>query len=197
MNLKEFREQEKTDRNLYWRLQDGERQVLLDEALEIIEKYEEHQEIKANSEILEEIKKEVDLADEVKKDIENRITKGVATYSERLKPFNGRIALQDAYEEILDLALYIKQEMVEREQRLTEVVRQHRIEFNRGYICAVSNMLRLWDEPTLVEDIYIQNFFNIQQLREMEVDEQDIQLLKPIINEIKRKNRINELKGDK
>ena len=60
MNLKEFREQEKTDRNLYWRLQDGERQVLLDEALEIIEKYEEHQEIKANSEILEEIKKEFD-----------------------------------------------------------------------------------------------------------------------------------------
>ena len=80
--------------------------------------------------MLEEIKKEFDLADEVKKDIENRITKGVATYGERLKPFNGRIALQDAYEEILDLALYIKQEMIEREQKLTEAITQAKIEEN-------------------------------------------------------------------
>ena len=41
MNLKEFREQEKTDRNLYWRLQDGERQNLLDEALGIVDEFEQ------------------------------------------------------------------------------------------------------------------------------------------------------------
>jgi len=58
-----------------------------------------------------------DLATEVKQDIENRIIKGVKTYGERLKINNGRIALQDAYEEILDLALYIKQELKERESR--------------------------------------------------------------------------------
>ena len=58
-----------------------------------------------------------DLATEVKQDIENRILKGVQTYGERLKTQNGRIALQDAYEEILDLALYIKQELKERESQ--------------------------------------------------------------------------------
>lgn len=62
---------------------------------------------------------EKDLANEVKEDIENRIIKGVATYGERLKPFNGRIALQDAYEEILDLALYIKQELKERDSKIS------------------------------------------------------------------------------
>jgi len=41
MNLKEFRES--TDRNIYWRLQEGERQNLLDEAIEIIEDYESNQ----------------------------------------------------------------------------------------------------------------------------------------------------------
>ena len=81
-------------------------------------------------------------------------------------------------------------------QKLTEAGKQNRIEFNRGYICAVSNVLRLYDEPTLAEEVYKQNFFNIRGLREMGVDEQDIQLLKPIIKEIERKNRINELKGD-
>jgi len=60
-----------------------------------------------------------DLATEVKNDIEQRIQKGVETYGERLKTNNGRIALQDAYEEILDLALYIKQELKERESSLS------------------------------------------------------------------------------
>ena len=55
-----------------------------------------------------------DLAEEVKQDIENRILKGVQTYGERLRPFNGRVALQDAYEEVLDLTLYMKQELKER-----------------------------------------------------------------------------------
>jgi len=41
MNLKEFRESK--DRNLFWRLQSGERQNLLDEAIEIIDCYESNQ----------------------------------------------------------------------------------------------------------------------------------------------------------
>lgn len=57
----------------------------------------------------------MDLANEVKQDIENRIIKGIREYGERLKPFNGRNALLDAYEEILDLALYIKQELTEKQ----------------------------------------------------------------------------------
>ena len=60
-----------------------------------------------------------DLADEVKQDIENRIVKGVQTYGERLRINNGRNALLDAYEEILDLALYIKQELKEKESKIS------------------------------------------------------------------------------
>jgi len=57
----------------------------------------------------------MDLANEVKQDIENRIIKGVQTYGERLKPFNGRDALLDAYEESLDMTLYLKQALTEKQ----------------------------------------------------------------------------------
>ena len=57
----------------------------------------------------------MDLANEVKQDIENRIIKGIREYGERLKPFNGRDALLDAYEECLDQALYLKQELTEKQ----------------------------------------------------------------------------------
>ena len=56
-----------------------------------------------------------DVATLVQLDIEKRVEKGEKEYGERLKPFNGRYALQDAYEEALDLALYLKQAMVEQE----------------------------------------------------------------------------------
>ena len=42
-------------------------------------------------------------------DIEKRIEKGVDTYGEPLKAHNGRNALLDAYEEALDLAIYLRQ----------------------------------------------------------------------------------------
>ena len=41
MTLKEFRES--SDRNIFWTLTSGETQNLLDEAIEIIEKYEKQQ----------------------------------------------------------------------------------------------------------------------------------------------------------
>ena len=55
----------------------------------------------------------IDVADQVKQDIEDRIAKGVAEYGERLHTHNGRDALQDAYEEALDLAMYLKQALLE------------------------------------------------------------------------------------
>lgn len=48
------------------------------------------------------------------KDIEKRIAKGTAEYGEPLTTNNGRDALLDAYEEALDMALYLRQEMIER-----------------------------------------------------------------------------------
>lgn len=56
-----------------------------------------------------------DVATLVQLDIEKRVEKGEKEYGERLKPFNGRNALLDAYEEALDLALYLKQELIEKE----------------------------------------------------------------------------------
>ncbi len=48
MNLSEFIEESKRDRNLFWRLQSGEHQNLLDEAIERIEELEGYQAEKNN-----------------------------------------------------------------------------------------------------------------------------------------------------
>ena len=48
-----------------------------------------------------------DIAEMVKQDIEVRAEIGEKTYGERLRAFNGRDALWDAYEEALDLCMYL------------------------------------------------------------------------------------------
>jgi hypothetical protein len=48
-------------------------------------------------------------------DIQRRIEQGVRTYGQPLHTFNGRSALQDAYEEALDLPVYLKQRLIEEE----------------------------------------------------------------------------------
>ena len=48
-------------------------------------------------------------------DLRDRLRVGVTTYGVPLRANNGRDALWDAYEEALDLACYLKQAMVERE----------------------------------------------------------------------------------
>jgi hypothetical protein len=47
-------------------------------------------------------------------DLVQRTEKGIATYGEPLRADNGRDALRDAYEEELDLAMYLRQAMEER-----------------------------------------------------------------------------------
>lgn len=54
-----------------------------------------------------------DVINEVCKDLQARASLGEKKYGERLRPFNGRSALQDAYEEALDLANYLKQLLIE------------------------------------------------------------------------------------
>ncbi len=46
-------------------------------------------------------------------DMEKRHQKGLETYGVPLTAHNGRNALQDAYEEALDLAAYLKQAIIE------------------------------------------------------------------------------------
>jgi len=56
-----------------------------------------------------------DVTELVKQDLEARAQSGQKKYGERLTSDNGRKALVDAYQEALDLALYLKQELDERE----------------------------------------------------------------------------------
>ncbi|WKW86134.1 hypothetical protein SEA_JONJAMES_160 [Gordonia Phage JonJames] len=51
--------------------------------------------------------------DQVIRDILERKRIGLAEYGQHLLPHNGRDALQDAYEEALDMACYLKQKMLE------------------------------------------------------------------------------------
>jgi hypothetical protein len=47
-------------------------------------------------------------------DMQARDSVGRQRYGTRLQPHNGRDALRDAYEEVLDLAVYLRQEIEER-----------------------------------------------------------------------------------
>lgn len=50
-------------------------------------------------------------------DMRERDQTGRATYGTPLQAFNGRDALMDAYQEALDLAAYLKQELEQRKER--------------------------------------------------------------------------------
>jgi len=56
---------------------------------------------------------EPDVQSAVIADIEARRLVGIARYGTALQPHNGRNALLDAYEEVLDLAMYLKQRLIE------------------------------------------------------------------------------------
>lgn len=54
-----------------------------------------------------------DIFPDVIADIEERAEMGKAQYGTYLQTHNGRNAMQDAYEELLDLACYMKQHLTE------------------------------------------------------------------------------------
>lgn len=53
--------------------------------------------------------------DMVVEDIKGRDDYGIRTYGTRLQPFNGRNALIDAYQEALDLVVFLRQAIYEQE----------------------------------------------------------------------------------
>ena len=55
-----------------------------------------------------------DIVDMVKADLEARAVLGEKTYGQRLKANNGRDALVDAYQEALDLVMYLRQAIEEK-----------------------------------------------------------------------------------
>ena len=56
-----------------------------------------------------------DVQSQVIDDIHARRVHGIEEYGQAVFPHNGRDALLDAYEEALDLAIYLKQAMLERD----------------------------------------------------------------------------------
>jgi hypothetical protein len=59
--------------------------------------------------------------DRVLKDFQDRAEVGKARYGTYLKTNNGREALVDAYQEAMDLVMYLKQELMERETVQDEI----------------------------------------------------------------------------
>jgi hypothetical protein len=51
----------------------------------------------------------------VKADLDDRLALGIRRYGQPLQPFNGRNALRDAYEEALDLCVYLRAALYEQE----------------------------------------------------------------------------------
>ncbi len=49
-------------------------------------------------------------------DLKTRLALGTARYGQPLQTFNGRDALRDAYEEALDLTVYLRQALAERDK---------------------------------------------------------------------------------
>lgn len=58
----------------------------------------------------------------VMRDMQERDKFGLEKYGTRLQPFNGRDALKDAYEEALDLCVYLRTAIYERDVDKTENV---------------------------------------------------------------------------
>ena len=50
------------------------------------------------------------------KDLEDRVAYGIKEYGHPLETFNGRDALWDAYQEALDLVMYLRQELLQRKE---------------------------------------------------------------------------------
>lgn len=59
------------------------------------------------------------IQDLVIKDMEHRKEIGLKRYGTTLQPFNGRNSLRDAYEEAIDLAVYLRQLIFEQENGKT------------------------------------------------------------------------------
>jgi hypothetical protein len=62
-----------------------------------------------------------DIQSQVIADIEARREVGIARYGTALQPHNGRDALRDLYEELLDAVMYVRQVMAERSEPIPSV----------------------------------------------------------------------------
>ena len=64
--------------------------------------------------------------------------------------------------------------------------------FSIGYACACATMIRQHSNTTEVEDCFRENFMSVKTMREIGVDEYDIEVLEPLVKEIERKRALKE-----
>jgi len=70
--------------------------------------------------VLDEVLKHPSITSNIRNDLEDRAQKGLSEYGTYLQSYNGRNATMDAYQESLDLLMYMKQmEMEEKTETLT------------------------------------------------------------------------------
>lgn len=63
--------------------------------------------------------------DAVREDLDTRKQMGIKKYGVALQPSNGRDSLQDAYEEALDLCVYLKNEILRRDSLSADLASAH------------------------------------------------------------------------
>lgn len=86
------------------------------------------------------------VAVEVVKDILLRREQGKKKYGRELKTDNGRIALVDLYQELLDATMYIKQELMQREAAVPNIVNEFETSELKA-LCTIVAVARIDDHP--------------------------------------------------
>lgn len=79
-----------------------------------------------------------DLTCRIVKDLDQRMVLGMERYGVPLYPFNGRSAMRDAYEELMDLALYLR-------QVIQEATGDHRQPLPEIGHLVIEDVLRGWE----------------------------------------------------
>ena len=65
-------------------------------------------------------------------------------------------------------------------------------DFSKGYFCAVAALVKMYGDGTEAEQVLMCNFMSAAEMMKIGVDEGDIKVLKPIIKEIKRKQKLTK-----
>lgn len=72
---------------------------------------------------------------------------------------------------------------------MTHTDKENRNQFNRGYMCALASIVKAHGLGTEIRDALGCNFLTVAQMRKAGVDEYDIEALRPIVNEILKRNK--------
>jgi hypothetical protein len=76
-------------------------------------------------------------------------------------------------------------------KRRNELQKALKDRFTQGYICACANLMNMYGESTMVEEVLRGNFTSAKELKDCGVEETDIETLMPVIKEIERKRKLN------